>query len=133
MSTKTSTQKTTESNDDFKQWASGTFGAQGLRDDQIAVSQSGITLPDSVANKLGPKVSILWSESKHAVQIRKDGKGASSFRKASKNGKSKSVYARSLIKAKSLARGRYASTFDEKAGTVTAVVNIKQPEPTPSA
>lgn len=124
--------KTNESEGDFKQWAGGTFGAQTLREDQLAVTQGSITLPESVAKKLGPKVSILWSESKHAVQVRKDGKGASSFRKASKSGKSLSVYARSLIKAKHIAKGRYNATFDEKAGTVTATVSIEQAQPAPA-
>src|SRR5262245_50873667 len=78
----------------------------GLRDDQMAISTHSITLPVSVATKLGEKVAILWSDADRAIAIQKVADGDYKFRTVGKNKSSKSLYCKGLLEVKKVKKGR---------------------------
>lgn len=86
----------------------------GLSENQIAISTHSINVPSSVATRLGDKISVLFSDIDRAVAIQKDANGMYKFRTVGKNKSTKTFYAKALIEAKKLKKGRYTSTFDEK-------------------
>ncbi len=96
----------------------------GLRDDQIAISKHSISLPVSVATKLGDKVSLLWSDTDKAIAVQKASDGDYKLKQVGKNKSSRSVYCKTLIEAKKVKPGRYTTQFDEKTQMLMAAVQV---------
>ncbi|MGI0013661.1 MAG: hypothetical protein ACREBU_09500 [Nitrososphaera sp.] len=105
----------------FKPWASPRRKA-GLRDDQLAISTHSITLPVSVATRLGDKVGVLWSDADKAIAIQKAADGDYKLRQVGKNKTSRSLYCKTLLDVKKVKKGRYMTQFDEKSQMLIARV-----------
>jgi hypothetical protein len=71
-------------------------------------------LPIAIANKLGDKVAVLWSDADKAIAIRKAADGDFKLKSVGKNKTTKSLYAKSLIEVKKIKPARYNTTWDEK-------------------
>ncbi|HKZ61077.1 MAG TPA: hypothetical protein VJZ68_01500 [Nitrososphaera sp.] len=94
----------------------------GLREDQISISKHSISVPVSVATKLGEKVAILWSDADKAIAVQKSADGGFKLKQIGKNKNTRSIYAKSLIEAKKVKQGRYSTSFDERNQVLIAKV-----------
>ena len=86
----------------------------GLREDQIGVNKYMITIPVTIATKLGQTVAILFSDTDKSVAIQKSTSGAFRVRQVGKTKSTRSIYCRGLIEAKKIKKGRYPVQWDEK-------------------
>lgn len=86
----------------------------GLRDDQVSISNHSIAVPKAVADKLGEKVALLYSDADSAIAIQKNATGEYKLKQIGKLKSTKSVYCKTLIEAKKIGKGRYSTSFDEK-------------------
>jgi hypothetical protein len=85
----------------------------GLIEDQIGVNKYMITIPVTIATKLGQTVAILYSDTDKSVAVQKSTSGAFRIRQVGKT-RSRSIYCRGLIEAKKIKKGRYPVQWDEK-------------------
>ena len=96
----------------------------GLRDDQISISKHSIAVPIVIANKLGEKLALLYSDTARAIALQKSADGDFKLKGVGKNKSTKSVYAKSIIEAKKIKPGRYSTSFEEKSNTLVVAVQI---------
>ena|SRR2546428_205502 len=94
----------------------------GIRDDQISISKHSIAIPITVANKLGEKVALLWSDTDKAITVQKAHDGDFKLKQVGKNKSTKSVYAKTLIEVKKIRPGRHNTSWDEKSQMLIAKV-----------
>lgn len=94
----------------------------GLRDDQVSISKYGISVPVSVANKLGAQVMLLFSDADKAIAIQKSADGGFKLKQVGKTKSTRSVYCQKLLETKNIKKGRYTTQFDEKNSILTAKV-----------
>jgi len=85
-----------------------------LRDDQVSISKHSISVPLSVANKLGQQVALLFSDTDKAIAVQKSATGEFKLKQVGKSRATKAIYAKTLIEAKKIKKGRYSTSFDEK-------------------
>lgn|GEM_PF-5816928 len=95
----------------------------GLRDDQISITKHSIAVPITIANKLGEKLALLYSDTDRAIALQKSADGEFKLKSVGKNKSTKSVYAKSIIEAKKVKPGRYGTSWDEKNQMLIAKVS----------
>lgn len=81
----------------------------GLREDQISISKYGISIPVTVANKLGHAVALLYSDTDKALAIQKTATGDFKVRQIGKSKSTRSVNCKGLIEAKKLKKGSWTT------------------------